>query len=66
MPAAPPQNDAPATRAQSCQDCRFYRFAGNIEALQRAGLSASGECQRYPQPVRKQPTGWCGEWEFGR
>jgi hypothetical protein len=41
----------PAVAKETCHSCFFY---GHIEG-----------CKRYPDPVEKEPSDWCGEWRAG-
>ena len=36
----------------TCASCMYYR-----------GQGAFGSCQRYPEPINKSASGWCGEFK---
>ncbi len=38
--------------SESCESCRFW-----LRVVSEAGI-----CRRYPKPLRKEPSEWCGEW----
>lgn len=58
--------EAPAP-AESCARCRFYR-GGNTRAADLPGaaggyVNPNGDCRRFPTPVKRPPTEWCGEFQ---
>ena len=50
------RNPLPQTKpvTEQCRDCVF--FVGPIE-------HGYAVCERYPQPIAKTVTQWCGEWK---
>jgi hypothetical protein len=51
------------TTTPTCQTCRYYEPAADID-----GILTYGVCRRYPpqrDPVEIGDTDWCGEYTHG-